>query len=111
MTAPWRYAAPLPFRRLLARSADMSATALSPPESTSHVSAESARWLPRGGLKAWQLRARTLLPVVQGGMGVGVSAHRLEGTVASLGGVGTISSVDLRHHTRRRSSSTGESMT
>jgi len=29
-------------------------------------------------------------------MGVGISAHRLAGTVASLGGVGTISSVDLR---------------
>jgi nitronate monooxygenase len=35
---------------------------------------------------------------VQGGMGVGVSAHRLAGTVASEGGVGTISSVDLRRH-------------
>jgi nitronate monooxygenase len=36
------------------------------------------------------------LPVVQGGMGVGVSAGRLAGTVASFNGVGTISSVDLR---------------
>lgn len=42
------------------------------------------------------LRGRTLLPVVQGGMGVGISAHRLAGTVASLGGIGTIASVDLR---------------
>jgi nitronate monooxygenase len=42
------------------------------------------------------LAGRTLLPIVQGGMGVGVSAHRLAGTVASLGGIGTISSVDLR---------------
>ncbi|MFT3734905.1 MAG: nitronate monooxygenase family protein [Rhodocyclaceae bacterium] len=42
------------------------------------------------------LRGRPLLPVVQGGMGVGVSAHRLAGTVASLGGLGTIASVDLR---------------
>ncbi|HJV95190.1 MAG TPA: nitronate monooxygenase, partial [Albitalea sp.] len=41
---------------------------------------------------------RTLLPVVQGGMGVGVSAHKLAGAVAALGGVGTISSVDLRRH-------------
>lgn len=39
-----------------------------------------------------------LLPVIQGGMGVGVSAHRLAGNVARLGALGTISSVDLRHH-------------
>ena len=31
-------------------------------------------------------------------MGVGVSAHRLAGSVAALGAVGTISSVDLRRH-------------
>ncbi|MBP6778022.1 MAG: nitronate monooxygenase, partial [Piscinibacter sp.] len=31
-------------------------------------------------------------------MGVGISAHRLAGSVAGLGGVGTISSVDLRRH-------------
>lgn len=43
-------------------------------------------------------KGRQLLPVVQGGMGVGVSAHRLAGTVASLGAVGTIASVDLRRH-------------
>lgn len=49
-------------------------------------------------LPAWRLRGRTLLPVVQGGMGVGVSAHRLAGSVAALGAVGTISSVDLRQH-------------
>jgi nitronate monooxygenase len=48
------------------------------------------------GLNLWNFRGRTLLPVVQGGMGVGVSAGRLAGTVASFGGVGTISSVDLR---------------
>jgi nitronate monooxygenase len=46
----------------------------------------------------WRLKGRWLLPVVQGGMGVGISAHRLAGTVASLDAVGTISSVDLRHH-------------
>ncbi|MFO1466328.1 MAG: hypothetical protein U1F35_07810 [Steroidobacteraceae bacterium] len=40
----------------------------------------------------------TALPVVQGGMGVGISAHRLAGTVAACGAVGTISSVDLRRH-------------
>jgi nitronate monooxygenase len=44
------------------------------------------------------LRGRRLLPVVQGGMGVGVSAHRLAGTVASYGGMGTIAAVDLRRH-------------
>jgi nitronate monooxygenase len=49
-------------------------------------------------LARWRLRARSLLPVVQGGMGVGVSAHSLAGSVAKLGAVGTISSVDLRHH-------------
>jgi nitronate monooxygenase len=48
------------------------------------------------GLKPWQLGGKALLPVVQGGMGVGVSASTLAGTVARLGGIGTISSVDLR---------------
>jgi nitronate monooxygenase len=41
---------------------------------------------------------REALPLVQGGMGVGVSAHRLAGTTAREGCVGTISSVDLRRH-------------
>ena len=49
-------------------------------------------------LPAWILRNRLLLPIVQGGMGVGISAHRLAGSVAALDGLGTISSVDLRHH-------------
>lgn len=49
-------------------------------------------------LAHWRLRGRSLLPIVQGGMGVGVSAHRLAGSVAKLGALGTISSVDLRHH-------------
>jgi len=44
------------------------------------------------------IRGRALLPIVQGGMGVGISAHRLAGAVAREGAVGTISSVDLRHH-------------
>ncbi len=51
-----------------------------------------------GALASWRLGTRRLLPIVQGGMGVGVSAHRLAGSVASLGALGTISSVDLRHH-------------
>lgn len=46
--------------------------------------------------KPLMLRGKQLLPIVQGGMGVGISAHRLAGAVASLGGVGTIASVDLR---------------
>lgn len=52
----------------------------------------------RSDLPAWKLLGRELLPVVQGGMGVGVSAHRLAGSVARLGAVGTISSVELRQH-------------
>lgn len=47
-------------------------------------------------LKPLTLGDRQLLPIVQGGMGVGVSAHRLAGSVAALGGIGTLSSVDLR---------------
>ena len=49
-------------------------------------------------LPLWKLKTRALLPIVQGGMGVGISAHRLAGSVARLGALGTISSVDLRHH-------------
>ncbi|MCG2595824.1 nitronate monooxygenase [Ramlibacter sp. XY19] len=48
------------------------------------------------GLQPWNFGGRTLLPVVQGGMGVGVSAGGLAGTVASFDALGTISSVDLR---------------
>ncbi len=48
------------------------------------------------GLPALVIRGRRLLPIVQGGMGVGVSAHRLAGSVAALGAMGTIASVDLR---------------
>ena len=44
------------------------------------------------------VKGKSLLPVVQGGMGVGVSAHRLAGSVAALGAFGMISSVDLRRH-------------
>lgn len=50
------------------------------------------------GLQAMNLGGRRLLPIVQGGMGVGVSAHRLAGTVAAMGGVGTLSAVDARRH-------------
>lgn len=54
--------------------------------------------LERSGLRGLRLKGRELLPVVQGGMGIGVSAHRLAGHVAALGGVGTLSCVDLRRH-------------
>ncbi len=63
-----------------------------------HIAPELLAPLQRGGLSPLHLGGRALLPIVQGGMGVGVSAHRLAGSVAALGGVGTISSVDLRRH-------------
>ena len=50
---------------------------------------ELAQLLARSPLKPLRLRGRTLLPIFQGGMGVGVSGHRLAGTVARWGGVGT----------------------
>ncbi|HET7793955.1 MAG TPA: nitronate monooxygenase family protein [Rhizobacter sp.] len=54
--------------------------------------------LDESGLPPLRLAGRTLLPIVQGGMGIGVSAHRLAGSVARAGGVGTLSAVDLRRH-------------
>ncbi len=63
-----------------------------------HIDNTCARWLDSSGLRPFALAGRTLLPIVQGGMGIGVSAHRLAGTVCALGGMGTISSVDLRRH-------------
>jgi len=61
-----------------------------------HVESSLAALLERSGLKPLQLAGRKLLPIVQGGMGVGVSAQRLAGAVAAAGGMGTLSSVDLR---------------
>ena len=58
----------------------------------------SQQALAASGLQPLLLGGRRLLPIVQGGMGVGVSAHRLAGAVAAQGGVGTLSSVDLRRH-------------
>jgi nitronate monooxygenase len=52
----------------------------------------------RPPLPRLRIKSRSLLPIVQGGMGVGVSAHRLAGSVAHAGAVGTLSSVDLRRH-------------
>jgi len=65
-------------------------------ESSIRIEPELHAALERSRLRPLELRGRALLPVVQGGMGVGISAHRLAGTVAACGGVGTISAVDLR---------------
>ena len=51
-----------------------------------------------GASPVLHIKGKPLLPIVQGGMGVGVSAHRLAGHVARAGAVGTLSSVDLRRH-------------
>ncbi|HXS31432.1 MAG TPA: hypothetical protein VN755_11415, partial [Steroidobacteraceae bacterium] len=48
------------------------------------------------GLTPWTLGGRELVPIVQGGMGIGVSAGGLAGTVAAHSAVGTLSCVDLR---------------
>jgi nitronate monooxygenase len=56
-----------------------------------------------------RLKGRALLPIVQGGMGVGVSAHRLAGAVAGANAVGTLSSVDLRRHHPDLMAATGKS--
>lgn len=61
-----------------------------------HIDADLAMRLDASGLQPLALGGRQLLPIVQGGMGIGVSGHRLAGSVAAMGGVGTLSSVDLR---------------
>ena len=66
---------------------------------TPAMNAAPGDWLAQAaaaGLRPLQVRGKTLLPIVQGGMGVGVSASGLASAVARLGGMGTISSVDLR---------------
>jgi len=66
---------------------------------TANMSTASETWLAMAqaaGLQALRIRGKSLLPIVQGGMGVGVSASGLASAVAQLGGMGTISSVDLR---------------
>jgi hypothetical protein len=45
------------------------------------------------GLRPLLLGGRRLLPVLQGGMGVGISAYSLAGVVASPGAWGTIACV------------------
>lgn len=54
--------------------------------------------MPDFSLPELTIKGKRLLPIVQGGMGVGISASRLAGSVARLGALGTISSVDLRRH-------------
>ncbi len=54
--------------------------------------------MSESALPLFSIKGRELLPIVQGGMGVGVSAHRLAGSVAALGATGTIASIDLHHH-------------
>ncbi len=66
--------------------------------SSAHIDAHLLPALQSSGLKPLMLGGRELLPIVQGGMGVGVSAQKLAGAVAAMGGVGTLSSVDLRRH-------------
>ena len=38
---------------------------------------------------------KAYIPIVQGGMGVGISLHRLAGTIAKEGGVGLISTAQI----------------
>lgn len=77
----------------------MNSRDFSPPQHP-HATPPEAETLLRlareSGLKPWQLHDKELIPIVQGGMGVGVSAGGLAGAVARVGAVGTVSSVDLR---------------
>ncbi|WP_372826704.1 NAD(P)H-dependent flavin oxidoreductase [Polaromonas sp.] len=79
----------------------MDKSSATDPAAQTHVDAAAAAAILQAlaedsGLKPWRLAGKNLIPVVQGGMGVCVSAGGLAGAVASLGGVGTVSSVDLR---------------
>jgi nitronate monooxygenase len=71
---------------------------LNEPSAVAYEADDLMALLQVGGLHPLRLGGKTLLPIVQGGMGVGVSAHRLAGSVAALDALGTISSVDLRRH-------------
>lgn len=48
-------------------------------------------------IQSFKMGTTELVPIVQGGMGIGISAHRLASAVARENGMGTIASVDLRH--------------
>ena len=60
-------------------------------------------------MKTLRLGSKECRPLVQGGMGVGVSAHRLAGAVARQACAGTLSSIDLRRHHDDLMRSTGRS--
>jgi nitronate monooxygenase len=79
-------------------AAEASRATVAPGTPAVAMPAASAALLAASGLPPLRLAGRAVLPIVQGGMGVGVSAHRLAGAVAAQGGVGTIASVDLRRH-------------
>ncbi len=66
------------------------------PTSGTELRDDFLRMAISGGLRPLRLACRELIPVVQGGMGVGVSAGGLAGAVAREGGLGTLSAVDLR---------------
>lgn len=91
MTAPTLGPAPAPAFTAAPVHSSAGATRLAP-----FVAPDLAALLSTHGLRPLLLGGRHLLPLVQGGMGVGVSAGRLAGAVAAQGGVGTVSSVDLR---------------
>lgn len=76
-------------------SANLPASAFLPSASIDEALADRLRG---SGLHTMRLGGRELLPIVQGGMGIGVSSHSLAGTVAAMGGVGTLSAVDARRH-------------
>ncbi len=42
-----------------------------------------------------RIEDKVKVPIIQGGMGVGISLSKLAGSVASLGGIGTISAADI----------------
>lgn len=73
-------------------------TFASPSLPSDHVDVDLARKFGASGLRSMHLGGRELLPIVQGGMGIGVSAHKLAGSVAAMGGMGTLSCVDIRRH-------------
>ena len=64
------------------------------PATTHHGPEQWLNLAQATGLQPLHIRGKSLLPIVQGGMGVGVSASGLASAVARLGGMGTISSVD-----------------
>ncbi len=67
-----------------------------PPRLPGRIHADLESAMERSGLQRLAIGSTSLLPLVQGGMGIGVSAHRLAGCVASEGAIGTLSAIDLR---------------